>query len=106
MPALACHYRRSTAPVVYTLRFADDISLLAYTERELAEALNLTKTVFNNCNMKSDMGKNNAIACRTKSGKRQLNVKIVIKNIGAIREFCYSGSKITRDGLCNADIHS
>ena len=52
------------------LRFADDIALLAYTERELTEALNLRETVFNKRNMKSDIRKNNAIVCKTKSGKR------------------------------------
>ena len=38
------------------LRFADDITLLANTEREIEEALNLTETVFNNYNMKIDLG--------------------------------------------------
>ena len=39
------------------LRFADDIALLANTERELEKALNVTKTVFNNYNMKINIGK-------------------------------------------------
>ena len=55
--------------IIKMFRLADDIALLANTERELEEALNLTETVFNNNNMKINIGKSKAIACRTKSGK-------------------------------------
>ena len=88
------------------LHFADDIALLANTERELEETLNVTETVFNNYNMKINIGKTNVIACRTRSGKKRLNIKIGNGNIGEISEFCYLGSKIRRDGRCNADIRS
>ena len=49
------------------LRIADDIALLANTERKLEEALNLMETTFNNYNMKIKTG-------RTKSGKKRLNI--------------------------------
>ena len=39
------------------LRFADDIALLANTEKELEVALNVTETVFNNYNMKINIEK-------------------------------------------------
>ena len=52
------------------LRFADDIALLANTDRELDEALNVTETVFNNYNMKINIVKMKMIGCRTKSGKK------------------------------------
>ena len=38
-------------------RFAEDIVLLANSERELEEALNVTKTGFNDNNMKINIGK-------------------------------------------------
>ena len=49
------------------LRFADDITLLANNKRELEKALNVMETVFNNYNMKINMGKTKVIVCRTKS---------------------------------------
>ena len=85
-------------------RLADDIALLANTERELEETLNVMETFFNNYNMKINKGKNKTIAWRKKSGKKHLNIKIGNKNIGEISEFCYLGSKITKDDRCNADI--
>ena len=54
------------------LRFADDIALLANTERELKETLNVTETILNNHNIKINMGKTKVIACRTKSGKKAI----------------------------------
>ena len=38
--------------------------------------------------------------------KEAIAIKINNEKIGAISEFLYSGSKITRDGRCNADIRS
>ena len=35
-----------------------------------------------------------------------MNIKIGNEKIGWISEFCYLGSKITRDSRCNADIRS
>ena len=35
-----------------------------------------------------------------------MNVQIGSEKIGEISEFCYLGSKITRDGRCNTDIRS
>ena len=81
-------------------RFADDIDFLTNSERELEEALNVTETVFNNCNMKINIGKTKVIACRTKSGKNRLKVQISIEKIKEISEFCYLGSKITKDRCC------
>ena len=85
-------------------RFTDDIALLANTERELEEALNVTETIFNKYNMKINIGKTKAIACRTKSGKKRLNIEIGDAIIRKISEFCYLGNKITRDGCCNTDV--
>ena len=88
------------------LRFPDDVAMLANTERELGEALNATKTVFNNYNMEINIRKIKVIACRTQFGKKRFNIKIGNEKIGKISEFCYLGCKITRDGLCNADMRS
>ena len=63
---------RVQGKTIKMLRFVDDTSLLANTERELEEALNVTETVFNNYNMKINIGKTKVIACRTKSGKKRL----------------------------------
>ena len=46
-------------------RFADNITLLSNTERELEEALNVTETVFIKYNMKINTGKTKVITCRT-----------------------------------------
>ena len=56
--------------------------------------------------MKINMGKTEAIACRTKSGKKCLNIKIGNGDIGEVSVICYLGIKITRDGRCNTDIRS
>ena len=88
------------------LCFADDISLLANTKRVLEEALNLTETVFNKYNMKINIVKTKATACRTNSEKKGLNIKIGNERIREIDEFHYLGTKITRNGRCNTDIRS
>ena len=88
------------------LHFRDDLSLLANTERELEEALNVTETVFNSYNMKINIGKTEVVACRTKSRKKRLNIQIDNEKIGEISEFFYLGSKITGDGRSNADMYS
>ena len=68
--------------------------------------LNIKETVYNNYNMKINIGKIKAIACRTKSEKKRLYNKVGNEKIGKISELCYLGSKITRDDRCNADIRS
>ena len=74
--------------------------------KKLKEALNVTKTVFNNYNIKINIGKTKSIACSTKSGNKRFNIKIGNGKIGKISELCYLGSKITRDGCCSADMRS
>ena len=64
------------------------------------------RTVFKKYNTKISIGKTKAIAYRIKSRKKCSNIKISNENIGEISEFCYLGSKIIRDGRCNANIHS
>ena len=86
--------------------FAGDIALLVITEIQLEEALNVTKTVFNNYNMKINIEKTAVIACRTKSGKKRLEIKMSNEKVGNISEFCYLRSKITRNDRCNADVLS
>ena len=88
------------------LHFADDISLLANTERELKEALNVTEKVFNNYKMGINIKKSNVIACRADSGKKRLNVQVGNENIGEISKFCYLGSKIKKDGRCSVNVRS
>ena len=88
------------------LRFADDIALLKNTERELEEALNVSEIVFNNNNMKINIGITKMIACRTKSGKKRLKVKKGNGKMKEISEFCYLECKITGDGRCSTDIRS
>ena len=47
------------------LSFADDIALLVNTEGELEEALNVTHSVFNNYNMKINIGKTKVFSANT-----------------------------------------
>ena len=53
-----------------------------------------------------NIGKIKVIACRTKSGKKRLNIKIGIQKTGEISEFCYLGIEINRDCRCDTDIRS
>ena len=55
-------------------RSTDHFALLANTERELEKALEVTETVFNNYNMKINIGKTETILCRSKSGTNGLNI--------------------------------
>ena len=52
------------------------------------------------------MGRIKVIACRIKSGKKRFNFQIDNEKIGEISEFCYLGSRITRDGRCNSNNRS
>ena len=65
-------------------RFADNIALLANTERELEEALNVREIVFNNYNMKINTEKTQAIPSRPKLVKKRLSIKIGNEKIGEI----------------------
>ena len=87
-------------------RFTDDIAPLENTESELEEAFTVAETVFNNQDMKNNIGKTKAEACRAKSGKKPLKIKIGYEKIREISKFGYLKSKITRDGRCNVDIRS
>ena len=84
------------------LRLADDIPLLANTERELEEALNVTETVFIKYNQKKNIRKTKAIACRTKPGKKRLNIKIGNEKIGEINEYCYRSDADIRSRIGQA----
>ena len=53
--------------------------------------------------MKIKIGKIKSIACRTKSGKKRLDVQIGNEKIEKISEFCYLESKMTNDVCCNGD---
>ena len=68
------------------------------------EAINEIKET--NYNMKINIEKTKAVACKTKSGKKRLNIKIDNEKIEEISEFFYLGSKITRGVRCNSDISS
>ena len=48
---------------IKTLSIADDIVLLANTEREIEQALNVTETVLINYNMIINIGKTKVIVC-------------------------------------------
>ena len=87
-------------------RFANDIALLANTERKLKEVFNVTDSVFIKYNVKMNIGNIEIIPCRTKSDKKRLNIKIGNGKIGEISEFRYLESKITRDGRYNIGIRS
>ena len=56
--------------------------------------------------MKINIGKTTVMACRTKSAKKRLNIKIDNGEIGESNEFCYLRRKIKKDSRCNADIRS
>ena len=55
--------------------------------------------------MKINIGKIRVIACRTKSGKKQLNIKIGNEKIGGISEFCYLHSEKNRQVIREIPLH-
>ena len=66
--------------------------------------MNVTETLFNNYNIKINVGKIKVITSSTNSGKKRLNIKIGNEKIREISEFCYLGSKIKRDNRFNPNI--
>ena len=86
------------------LRFADDIVLVAEKCSDLEKILNGMEKILNSgYRMKINKGKTKVMVCN-RCEHKDLDVKIGKEKIQEVSEFCYLGSKITKDGRSKKDI--
>jgi ribosome-interacting GTPase 1 len=85
---------------ISTIRFADDIVIISESENNLNEMLiEMERVLVNRYNMKINRNKTKVMVCGRKiSGK--MNIVLGNQILGEVEEFCYLGSKITKDGKC------
>ena len=86
------------------LRFADDIVLVAEKQDDLEEILNGLENVLNESySMRINKSKTKVMVCN-RCEHKNLDIKIGTEKIQEVEEFCYLGSKITKDGRSKRDI--
>lgn len=87
------------------LRFADDIAIIASNKSELEEALKeLEKVLAGEYGMRINKKKTKVLVCRGKERKTKTKILIGSEEIEEVKEFCYLGSQISRDGRSQEDI--
>ena len=92
--------------IVNTLRFADDIAVLAESENDLQEMLQKMDQILNvGYNLRVNKKKTKVMVCSRNEGK-SINIKLGDEMLEQVREFCYLGSKITEDGRSKREIIS
>lgn len=88
-----------------TIRYADDIALLAETKEDLIEALTDMDEIFhNNYNIKINKSKTKVMVC-SKNNRTMDNINVGNEPINAVEQFAYLGSLITEDGRSTKEIN-
>jgi hypothetical protein len=97
---------RSHGERIPMIRVAGDIAIISESEKDLNETLiDMERVLVNRYNMKINRNKTKVMVCGRKiSGK--MNVVLGNQTLGEVEEFCYLGSKITKDGMCQKEIRS
>ena len=90
---------------IHSIRFADDIALIADSEGNITQMLNCLDTILNKFKLKINTKKTKAMVV-SKDDYHNINCNIHIKNekIQQVQEFCYLGSLITQDNRSNKEI--
>ena len=89
------------------LRFADDIVVLAESEKDLEFILNGMDFVLRQSyKMNINKDKTKVMKCCRSNSQIPMNIKLANENLNEVNEFCYLGSKITNDGKSKEDIKS
>ena len=87
------------------LRFADDIVILAESKKDLEETMNgIDEVLRKKYRVKINKNKTKVMKCSRNNKDGLLNVKIGGEKIMEVEEFCYLGSRITKDGRSRSDI--
>jgi hypothetical protein len=88
--------------MVSSLRFADDIDLLADTEENLQEITSAVHTASKQYGLKINTEKTKTMAISKK--EKTLMINVGQQPVEQVGEFTYLGALITRDGACGEDI--
>jgi hypothetical protein len=87
------------------IRFAD-ILIISESEKDLNEMLiEMERILVNRYNMKINRNKTKVMACGRKISVK-MNIVLGNQIWGEVEEFCYLGSKITKDVKCQKEIRS
>ena len=91
---------------VNTLRFADDIAVIAESEQELQEMLNVMDQILNaEYNLKINKKKTKVMVC-SRGEEKIVRIKLGDEVLEQVKQFSYLGSKITEDGRSKSEIIS
>jgi len=88
------------------LRFADDIAVLAESEKGLEKILTRMQEIMSQYKMKINTKKTKVMKCKVKETGRRMNVKLGANKLEECDEYCYLGSIVTNDNYSRRDIRS
>ena len=104
--AKCTHGIKINGELYQTIRFADDIALIAESEETLEIALQeLNDHLRVKCNMKINKTKTKIMKC-SRDGSQKNSIWLEGERLAQVNLFKYLGSIITSDGRCEKDIRS
>uniref|UniRef100_A0A8D8U352 Craniofacial development protein 2 n=1 Tax=Cacopsylla melanoneura TaxID=428564 RepID=A0A8D8U352_9HEMI len=91
---------------VHSIRFADDIALVAGTVQEMNNMLNVLSNVLDSYKLKINVNKTKTMMVRKEHSNAPPNGNIKLKGIPIqqVEEFCYLGSHISYDNQTRTDV--
>uniref|UniRef100_A0A8D9DT62 Craniofacial development protein 2 n=1 Tax=Cacopsylla melanoneura TaxID=428564 RepID=A0A8D9DT62_9HEMI len=89
----------------HSIRFADDIALLANSEEDINQMLNCLDTTLNKFKLKINAKKTKAMVVSKRYDQNMTaNIKLKNERIEHVQEFCYLGSLITYENKSKKEI--
>lgn len=90
---------------IHSIRFSDDIALLANSEKDTNQILNYLDSTLNKFKLKINSNKSKAMVVSKKYDQSMTaNVKLKNDRIEQVQEFCYLGSLITQENKSKKEI--
>ncbi|KAI5755057.1 hypothetical protein M8J77_013699 [Diaphorina citri] len=89
---------------IHSIRFADDIALLAESEQDINQMLNYLNQTLNKYKLKINAKKTKSMVISKTDHNIIANVKIENEPIQQVKEFCYLGSLISQDNKSTREI--
>jgi hypothetical protein len=85
---------------IHSIRFADDIAILADSEKDMNNMLHILEKVLSKYKLKINKAKTMVMKICKKSQGRTVQVGIRNDRVKEVQEFCYLGSIVTNDNRC------
>ena len=89
---------------VKAVRFADDQAMVASSEEELQQLMNILHGKSKEYSMRINLKKTKVMRINREGKGAPLTINIEDIQLEEVNEFCYLGSIISRDGRCNKEV--